>query len=84
MFFAADDTDGAEAVACAGRCGRVNVIRPCAAEGEQGGILLLRCRNQIVFELAPLVAADRDIGKVFALDEQLDAGAVQQAGFKLV
>jgi hypothetical protein len=84
MFFTADDTDGAEAVASAGRCGRVNMIRPGAAEGEQGGLLLLRCRNQIVFELAPLVAADRNIGEVFTLDEQLDAGTVQQAGFKLV
>jgi hypothetical protein len=82
--FTADDADGIESEASAGRRGRVNVIRPGAAEGEQGSLLLLRCRNQIVFEFAPLVAADRGIGEVFALDEQLDAGAVQQAGFKLL
>jgi hypothetical protein len=82
--FTADNADGVETVAGAGRRGRVDVIRPGAAEGEQGMLLLLRGRDEIVFELAPLVAAKRGIGQVFTLDEQLDAGAVEQAGFKLL
>ncbi len=84
MSFTADDADGVETVTGAGGRGRVNVIRPGAAESEQGMLLLLRCRNQIVFKFAPLVAADRGIREVFAFDEQLDAGAVQLAGFKLL
>lgn len=84
MFFAADDADGVEAVAGAGRRGRIYVIRPRAAEGQQGVLPLFCCCNEVVLELAPLVATDGVIDKVFALYPQLDAGAAKQAGFELL
>jgi hypothetical protein len=82
--FTADNADGIETVTGAGCSCRVNVIRPGAAESEQRFLALLRCRNEIVFKLAPLVAADRGVREVFTLDVKLDTGAVQQAGFKLL
>jgi len=47
-------------------------------------LALLHCRDEVVFELAPLVAADGGIGEVFTFDQQLDTGAVQQAGFEFL
>ena len=46
--------------------------------------MLLSGKLQIVFELAPFIAADMFIGKVFAFDMQANACVIEQAGVELL
>jgi hypothetical protein len=46
--------------------------------------MLLSGKLKIVLELAPFIAADMVVGKVFALDMQANACVIEQAGVELL
>ena len=46
--------------------------------------MLLSGELKIVFELAPFIAADMFISKVFAFDMQTNACVIEQAGVELL
>lgn len=68
MWFAADDANRRKTEAFASGGGRIDMVRPGAAKCEQGFSVLFFRLNQVVLELAPLVATNMAVCKVFAFD----------------
>ena len=77
-FIAANHANGVKAEQLAGGRGGVYVIGPDAAEREQGVLLLANCLFKIVFQLAPLVAAELWVAQIFAFDIQRDSPLAKQ------
>jgi len=68
MRFAPDHTNSFETEAFSCACSGIDVIRPGAAKCKQGCLTLFSGLNQVVFELAPFVAANLAISEIFAFD----------------
>ena len=82
MWFTSNHANGFKTEMSARSGSGVNVVGPGTAECQQGMVVVLSGVDQVIFELAPFIAAEQRVNQVVTFDIELYAriikkGAVQ-------